>query len=78
MNKITRIKPEELYIFNKISPIEAFSLYVFNKLTTFHIISLANYWLENDIYSESLCKLCYVDNTDSNEINFLFKSAMNE
>ena len=61
-----------------LKPIEAYSFYVLNDLWDIEIIELANYWLENDVITDSFCQLCCVDNRNMNEIFKLFEAGMLE
>ena len=59
-------------------PIEAYSYYIYEDLDELAIIELANFWLENNIVTDSFCKLCYVDTTNTEEILKLFEAGLLE
>lgn len=65
-------------IFNDIEPIEAASLYKLGLLNSDLIVILANYWLENSIYSDSLCEICLISKPIMSEIGPLFEEVMTE
>lgn len=61
-----------------VEPLEAYSLYVFGDLSCKNILDLTSYWLKNEIRSDSLYKLCYVDPTKYEQINYLFEATMQD
>jgi hypothetical protein len=59
-------------------PIEAFALYILGKLTSDKIVSLANDWLENDLYTESIGELSMVTNPILSDVGPIFERAMRD
>lgn len=64
--------------YNEISPTEAFSLYKLDLLNSQEVVTLSNYWLEQNIYTETLCELCTIKNPIMSDINPLFLEVMKE
>ena len=59
-------------------PIEAYSLYKLNKLSSDRIVSLANKWLEDGLYTSSLGDLGFVTNPIMSDVAPIFENAMKE
>jgi hypothetical protein len=59
-------------------PIEAFALYKLGKLSSDKIVSLANDWLEMDLYTESIGELSMVTNPIMSDVGPIFERAMQE
>lgn len=59
-------------------PLEAFSLYKLRKLSSEKIVSLANYWLKNGLYTENIGELSMVINPIMSEVAPIFEKAMRE
>ena len=57
---------------------ESYSLYKLDKLDVKSLISLANEWLNNGIYTDSLNDLCWLDNPVIEEAGPIFEKAMLE
>ena len=58
--------------------VEAYSLYKLGKLSSSKIVSLANLWLDNGAYSDSLNYLYTQTNPVMADVGPLFKKAMSE
>jgi hypothetical protein len=59
-------------------PIEAYSLFKLDKLSSDKIVSLANLWLENSIFADSLVHLFGISKPIMSEVAPLFEKAMKE
>ncbi len=66
------------FCFRDMKPIEAFSLYKLGKLNSDRIVSIANSWIENEMYTESLGELCMISNPIMSDVGPLFEKAMND
>jgi AAA+ ATPase superfamily predicted ATPase len=59
-------------------PIEAYSLFQLGKLSSDKIVSLANLWLENNIFADSLVHLFGISRPIMSDVAPLFEKAMKE
>ena len=64
--------------FSDMEPLEAFSLYKLGKLNSDKIVSLANAWIERDLYTASLGELCMLSNPIMSDVGPIFEKAMHE
>ncbi|MCP4179138.1 MAG: hypothetical protein GY756_15365, partial [bacterium] len=64
--------------YTEIRPIDAFSLFKLDLLSSDEIVALSNSWLENGIYSDSLCELCTMVLPIMSDISPLFEQSMND
>lgn len=58
--------------------LEAYARFMFGKLSSDEIVAVANTWINDGVYSDSLGELCTIASPKMSDVGPLFESAMQE